>query len=128
MQRWKNITLTGVNEDRVHIEFSTDGAKDEAAGRTENQCRKEDSCIETNISFNIGFGLISYDNFRHPFILVKQVENMGKFQVTNQNHLVFCIIPIYTGKLFILIVTERHLYSKVELVLSERYYKNTSGK
>lgn len=78
MQHWINITLTGVDEDRVHIEFSADRAKDEAAGRTKHQCRKEDSCIETNINFNVDLGLIS-DSFRNMFILVNQTENLGKW-------------------------------------------------
>lgn len=53
IKRWWNIKLTGVDEDGVHVELSAKGAEDEATGRPEDQSRKEDSCTETNINFNI---------------------------------------------------------------------------
>ncbi len=43
MQHWRNTKLTGVDEDSVHIELSTEGAEDEATGGSKHQRRKEDS-------------------------------------------------------------------------------------
>lgn len=37
------VVLTGIN---VHVELGADGAKDEAAGRTEHQRGEEDCCKE----------------------------------------------------------------------------------
>lgn len=45
------MKLTGVDEDSVYVELSAEGAKDEATGWPEHQCRKEDSCTETNFDF-----------------------------------------------------------------------------
>lgn len=56
----RRIKLTGVDEDSIHVELSAEGAEDEATGRPKHQRRKEDSCTETNINFNVWFGLISF--------------------------------------------------------------------
>ncbi len=50
--------LTGVDEDCIHVEFSAEGAEDEATGRAEHKGRKEDSCTETNFSVNVWFEFV----------------------------------------------------------------------